>query len=289
MAHDYGLEKLHECEGEPVAQLVFVHGLFGHRRNTWTGKDGDRRVLWPQELLKQIQDLQNVDIYTWGYDANIDNFLSPASTNTLHQHANGLIWDLVNERTSARTRNARIIFIVHSLGGLVIKDALNQSAQTVGNEAKDLAPATHAICFLGTPHRGSSTATLGKIAFSVKTAVTKKPNLALMGALERNSAVLEQVSDAFTQTLERFHYGICSFREELETRKFGVFSSMVVETDSAKINHAQEVLGSIPADHTNMTKFTSIYDIGFKRICARLVSFIDLLKQSSAAAPGEIP
>jgi len=53
---------------------------------------------------------------------------------------------------------------------------------------------------------------------------------------------------------------IYSFREEKETRKFVFFGSLAVDADSAKIGDGKEEVGSIPEDHSNMTKFAGKFD-----------------------------
>lgn len=110
-----------------------------------------------------------------------------------------------------------------------MKEALNQSRSTTGTRVKEVAPATSAICFLGTPHRGSGTASIGKIAYQVTVAATKRPNSRLLQDLERNSPTLDAIGDSFSQTLSdsRLHLRIFSYREEKMTRKYVLFSTMV--------------------------------------------------------------
>ncbi|KAI9746049.1 MAG: hypothetical protein M1818_000730 [Claussenomyces sp. TS43310] len=52
----------------------------------------------------------------------------------------------------------------------------------------------------------------------------------------------------------------------------------VVDSDSAKIGHGREEVGSIPANHSNMTKFTGASDVGFKRISAQLRRWVEDLR-----------
>ncbi len=40
--------------------------------------------------------IPDAKISTWGYDANVDGFLSSASQNTIHQHAQNLLSDLAD-------------------------------------------------------------------------------------------------------------------------------------------------------------------------------------------------
>lgn len=83
--------------------------------------------------------------------------------------------------------------------------------------------------FLGTPHRGSATASLGKVAYRVTVAATRRPNIRLLQGLERNSEILEQIDNAFAQTILEYSrkLRIFSFREEKGTRKYLFFNTMV--------------------------------------------------------------
>ena len=51
----------------------------------------------------------------------------------------------------------------------------------------------------------------------------------------------------------------------------------MVEPDSAKIGDGREEVGSIPANHSHMTKFEASSDIGFKRIAAQIRRWVDEL------------
>lgn len=44
----------------------------------------------------------------------------------------------------------------------------------------------------------------------------------------------------------------------------------IVDSDSAKIGDSKEEVSSIPSDHSNMTKFESSRDIGFRRVSSQL-------------------
>jgi len=150
-----------------------------------------------------------------------------------------------------------------------------------GNRFKVVVPAVHGILFLGTPHRGSSSASIGKMTYQMTKAAARRPNVNLLRALERNSDTLDQINNGFLQTLEEHKsIAIASFREEKETRKFLFFSTIVVEADSARIGHAREELNSIPANHRNMAKLSSFDDVGFKRASAQIRRWIQSLSMS---------
>lgn len=79
-----------------------------------------REVFWPRDLLPQK--LPDCRILTWGYDVDIDHALSSASTATVFQHANNLLSDLADVRILEEEKARPIIFVAHSLGGIVVKD-----------------------------------------------------------------------------------------------------------------------------------------------------------------------
>ncbi|KAL9631599.1 MAG: hypothetical protein Q9204_004166 [Flavoplaca sp. TL-2023a] len=246
----------------------------------------ETRVFWPRDLLPNI--VHDARILTWGYDADIIGFDS-ASQSTVHQHAGSLLSDLADQREISESYRRPILFVVHCLGGIIVKAALNRSSATHGTRLKDIAPATLGVCFLGTPHRGSSTASLSKIACEISKTMATRPNTKLLQALERNSETLEQIGDTFAQTMLKsaMKLRVYSFREEKDTRKWP-FNTMVVKPDSAKIGDPYEETGGIPANHNQMTKFKSSEDTGFKRIAAQLRRWVHEIRASEEISPENI-
>jgi hypothetical protein len=75
-------------------------------------------VFWPTALLSKV--IPSTRIHTWGYDADIDGFWSSASLNTVSQHAANLLSDMA-DLLESEGNNLPIIFVVHSLGGIIVK------------------------------------------------------------------------------------------------------------------------------------------------------------------------
>ena len=243
--------------------IIFIHGLFGHPKNTWTAKNTTRSndIFWPHHLLPEVTPYAR--IITWGYDVRVESLLSATSRATLFQHAETLLVDIASVRQSAIETKRPIIFVAHSLGGIVIKDALSQSKQE-HTHLKEILGATIGIAFLGTPHRGSQAASLGKIAFEISRVLMQNPNLRILRALEDKSEILERISKSFSQLLND-SISIHSFHEELETK--GV---SIVDASSSTLGYSQETRSSLHANHRNMTKFTSAKDINFQRVSSAL-------------------
>lgn len=94
-----------DCEGPTSGtDLVFVHGLRGSRLKTWSSGD----VFWPRDLLKE--DMKNVRIITWGYDANIANAFTFASKESIFGHADTLLSDLARLRRTIASRSGVLFF-----------------------------------------------------------------------------------------------------------------------------------------------------------------------------------
>lgn len=64
-----GLSTISDALETAIADLIFVHGLGGGSRSTWT-KDSDPDLFWPQEWLLQDAKFQDVRIHSFGYDSN---------------------------------------------------------------------------------------------------------------------------------------------------------------------------------------------------------------------------
>jgi hypothetical protein len=86
-------------------------------------------VFWPKELLPKV--VPQTRIFTWGYDVDINHLFSSASQATVFQHAGTLLSDLANKRTSNVEKRRPLIFIAHSLGGIVVKDVRMSSIKRV--------------------------------------------------------------------------------------------------------------------------------------------------------------
>lgn len=58
---------------------------------------------------------------TWGYDSSVAQAFEFSSQNSLFGHADNLLTDLANKRRGEDEQNRPIVFVGHSMGGLVIK------------------------------------------------------------------------------------------------------------------------------------------------------------------------
>lgn len=114
----------------------------GDARDTWTYRDKHRTTFWPRDLL--AKEKFPLRVLTFGYNADVAKFSGTVSANEFNDHANDLLTDLASFRQGSSesvritegftvtpplpSRNAHeeqetrpVIFIGHSLGGLIIE------------------------------------------------------------------------------------------------------------------------------------------------------------------------
>ena len=213
---------------EPFCSIVAIHGLNGHREKTWTfegkGKTGD--VLWLRDLLPSI--VLNARIWSWGYDSRTrsKSHGEQLTIKSLYDHGRELVFDLDGERRASNSHRRPIIFIVHSLGGIVLKSVSLRNpgfidfAQTLGNAIQALLHSdrvregnlegqrsiklsTYGIIFMGTPHQGGQGVGIGKIMLNVAKAQGHTSDN-LLKHLEVHSEVLQQQLSEFTSICREF-------------------------------------------------------------------------------------
>jgi pimeloyl-ACP methyl ester carboxylesterase len=125
--------------------IVFLHGLFGDSQDTWTCSTASPPAYWP-DLLRGDAIFDDADIYAAAYD-------SPYYGNTmaLYQVAENLNIRLVAD--AVFSRHKEVVFVVHSLGGLVIQQLLLTY--------REYAAQVPFIYFYSTPDTGAQLARLG--------------------------------------------------------------------------------------------------------------------------------
>ena len=226
-----------------------------------------REVFWPRDLLPKV--FPQARIITWGYGVQIEKmFASPPQATILH-YAQDLLFDLGMLRGPKSDRAKPLVFIAHSLGGIVVKDALILSQNDL-THLKEILPATIGVMFLGTPHHGSKAATLGKVAFEISRVLFQNPNMDILRGLERNSEILERITRSFGQILAAGHLKVHSFREELDTKGMSI-----VDASSYSIGYLYETKGSLYANHRTMAKLSSFNDINFQRVTSVIQRWLD--------------
>jgi hypothetical protein len=90
---------------------------------------------------------------TFGYNTKIQQGYQPVNQDNIFSHAKNLLFELERVRRQAKSRH--LIFIAHSLGGILVKEVLRRSEADRDENMKKIHQSTTGVFFFGTPHRGS--------------------------------------------------------------------------------------------------------------------------------------
>ncbi|KAH7024821.1 uncharacterized protein B0I36DRAFT_387275 [Microdochium trichocladiopsis] len=170
-------------------------------------------VFWPLDFLAKEDFCSRARILTYGYDSHVIKGYRSVNQNNIFSHAKDLLYSI--QRSKPPTRP--IIFVVHSMGGLLVKEMLRRSDSSEENEIQDIAKSTNAIIFLGTPHRGSpQLANLGETVRLLGSAILRvDSNSKLLRALGTDSPELELSREAFITLWRKYDFRVKTFQEAL--------------------------------------------------------------------------
>ncbi|KAL8647828.1 MAG: hypothetical protein Q9210_005328 [Variospora velana] len=265
----YGLTEVYSpADAKPNVDVIFVHGLNGDPHNTWTSEVS--KVFWPSQLLPPVLEDEKARVLVYGYDANVTSFTDGVSKDKIHNHAETLVADVYSNRKLRKAGERPIIWVTHSLGGLVVKRALIHSSEIRGVRTEHLRSvfvSTYGVLFLGTPHHGSDIAQWGnRLEWICSVVLPKKivdTEPQLVDALKTNNETLQNIDRQFAQLMTRFH--IYFFHEGKPTNLKGTLRFIVDET-SASPTAPDVERAVIQADHSHMCKFENDSAPGFERV-----------------------
>jgi len=99
-----------------IDSIVAVHGLGSDWEDAWTETVGTEKRLWLRDFLPAK--FPNVRVMSYGYDAA---FALSSSVSDIETAAASLLDYLNGARLSTEEKERPIIFVAHSLGGIVVK------------------------------------------------------------------------------------------------------------------------------------------------------------------------
>jgi hypothetical protein len=198
---------------------------------------------------------------TFGYNADVIKAWGPSSSSRVACHGKSLAFAVLDQRVNVEGRP--IIFVAHSLGGLVCEAALILSQKRA--ILQPIFTDTLGVIFLGTPHNGATIAHWGhRIARYIST--FRRANADILDTLKPGSQELISIAEDFQHLLiqEDVRIKVFCFYETLPIEPIGI----IVERFSAVLS-AYDCL-PMDADHRNMAKFPSQTDAGYGKICGVL-------------------
>ncbi|KAL5345345.1 hypothetical protein ACLOAV_009716 [Pseudogymnoascus australis] len=255
---------------EPVIDIIAVQGLGAHPYYTWVKKessadpnkstklrdkawfwksktqenhaedeDGEDDILWLRDLLPPK--FRNARIASYSYKSDWRD--RQVKTN-LRECGNQFLNILHQERQLPNERKRPLVLIGHSLGSLVIQQALVNAA--LQPDFADLRLSVAGIIFLGGPFQGSDAAIFGQW-------------LAQLSGLESNLLKMLQKGSQDLFALSADFYGshrnldLVCFCEKEKAEYFGLIKAQIVDSQSASLLGRRNM--SLETDHSGLNKF----------------------------------
>lgn len=192
-----------------TSSIIAVHGLnprgrkeADHAWDTWRTPPGPNGHLWlSADLPKRLPDSR---VFLYEYDAAA---VFSGGNDTFVSKANQLLEAIRVERDSDDTRP--ILFLGHSMGGLLIKQALiNANSNPQYQSIKEV---TSGLAFFATPHGGANSTrlTLGTLAAGIAVAAGFQKGDNVLETLDKDSMFSDLMSEHFRHQL--LQYDIVSF------------------------------------------------------------------------------
>nr|XP_036587170.1 ankyrin repeat-containing protein [Colletotrichum truncatum]KAF6797901.1 ankyrin repeat-containing protein [Colletotrichum truncatum] len=226
----------------------------------------------------------------YGYDTLLPGSLSKESIEDL---GSTLLERITSFRGEDGTSSRPIIFIGHSLGGLLVKEALVRAGRRRSDAKSDFLKACFGLLFFGVPN-------LGLRNEQLRTLVRGQPNEALIHDLlvdkeSEPSTFLKRLADQFSESCQG-RYRVVSFFErqlsrtieldgEGKPRKTGPPSLLVTEksaTSHGLVAVADEDNISFNKDHSGLVKFDSRSQSEYTIVRARIKSLVEEAKEEVA-------
>ena len=207
-----------------------IHGLQGHRITTWTDKASGK--FWLKDPAFLPSTAPNARIFTFGYDTQL---LSGITNNSMEGTAMTLLRQLHHERAE-ESRKVPILFICHSLGGLVLKQMINRAGQSP-SLYDSIRHKISGLVFLATPHRGSThadmLATITRLSDLLPAAGSTKSYW--VQDLRQHSRTVEGLHDSFNYWLQEVAHRrqVMPIRSFWETDRIPKYKLFVRTADCA--------------------------------------------------------
>jgi surfactin synthase thioesterase subunit len=150
---------------DATVDIVAVTGLGGHALGSFRSSGG--ASVWLRDFAPK--DIPQARFITYGYNTAVT---TSDSNQGIRELAHTLLDGLANFRKRTQTQQRPLLFFCHSLGGVVLKEALVMSSKATGPEHKrqlEVMTMAYGLVFMGVPN-------LGLKHHQLKTMVEGRPN-----------------------------------------------------------------------------------------------------------------
>lgn len=270
--------------------VIFVHGLCGGPFKTWriaenkastTGKaglvekidadSGREGTCWPKQWL--ASDLPACRLLTVKYKTNLSQW--SGATLPLQEVSSMLLDKLL----AAGVGDRPVVFVTHSMGGLVVKQMLMQAGQD--KSRSHIVKNTVGIVFYSCPHFGSK---LADMPWRFGLVLRPAPSIC---ELRSGSTRLEELNQ-FIRTLHKGGLQVLSFSETKVTPLVEGYGGWALRMEVVPIESAYPGFGELVVldgtDHVNSCKPLSRDDTAYTQTLHFLQKLVKLVQKSASAS-----
>ncbi|KAK1427396.1 hypothetical protein QVD17_16080 [Tagetes erecta] len=250
--------RLESKAADPSLDVIFVHGLRGGPFKTWRLSEcksssksglvekideeaGKQGTFWPGEWLSA--DFPDARLFSLKYKTNLTQW--SGSSLPLQEVSSMLLEKLI----AARIGDRPVVFVTHSMGGLVVKQMLHQaSAENRGNLVKN----TVGVVFYSCPHFGSK---LADMPWRMGYVLRPAPSI---GELRSGSTRLVELNDFIRDLHKKGSLDVLSFCETKVTPIVEGYGGWAFRLEIVPIESAYPGFGELvvleSTDHVNSCK-----------------------------------
>ncbi|ROV97210.1 hypothetical protein VSDG_04797 [Cytospora chrysosperma] len=280
-----GFTPLNDPEpGKHEFDCIVISGLASHPFGSWQPKGNDKSYMWVRDTLPR--QLPHVRAILYGYDTTLVNSHSfqsiPEVASTLIDHLMPTGWQSSEMKP--------LVFLAHSLGGIVLKQMLVTLNKRESLRLTMLSRARGGILF-GVPSQGM---TQGPLLAMVK----GRPNEALVKVLAKGSSYLYELDRAFAnigRSRRMVYHWAYETKESLTVEQLddGSFSrsgprQVLVTRESATRGlwgTSHDDVFPIDEDHSDMVKFQDGSSMCEQVVLKKLESICSSQRDSQTTLP----
>ncbi|KAL5982412.1 hypothetical protein ACLOJK_016483 [Asimina triloba] len=273
----------------PPLDIVFVHGLRGGPFKTWRIADskssttsksglvenidqeaGKQGTCWPREWL--AADFPHARLFAVKYKTNLTRWSGaslPLQPVSFLENAQEVSSNLLKKLVAAGIGDRPVVFVTHSMGGLVVKQMLHQAKMKNFNKILNN---TIGVVFYSCPHFGSKLADMPwRMGFVFRPAPS-------IGELRSGSGKLEELNDFIRHLQNKGMLEVLSFSETLVTPIVEGYGGWALRMEIVPIESAYPGFGELvvleATDHINSCKPINRTDPSY----AETLAFLQKLK-----------
>ena len=221
---------------DPQLDVIFVHGLGGDAVGTWSPGQSDSAESFPERLST---DLDTAAVWSLGYPAAPSRWTTGGQGLDILERARSVLDYLISFGIGKRP----LVFVCHSLGGLVVKQVLRTAAELGVPQFHPVWEQTRGVVFLATPHAGSSLASIAKALRLVR---ATKATL----NLEAHDTALRELGDWYRQHATDHDLQTVAYAETRGIKSLG----LVVNRTSADPTVRGTIVIDTDEDHFSISK-----------------------------------